>query len=197
MDKSKHFFGTSVFGQLISMIDDPIINRNARKHNSDRYIKRFTTKDHLISMLFCVFAKCCSLREVSGAMLGLSGKTKHFKLENIPYRATLSDANKRRGPDLFCDIYNDLLKRYAHHISDSRIKQVINKQVKIFDSTTISLFKDILRCTGRMPTNGKRKGGIKMHTVINVDEAVPKVVWFTEATTNDHSLCDGFPPSQE
>jgi len=188
MDKSKHFFGTSVFGQLISMIDDPIINRNARKHNSDRYIKRFTTKDHLISMLFCVFAKCCSLREVSGAMLGLSGKTKHFKLENIPYRATLSDANKRRVSDLFCDIYNDLLRRYAHHISDSRIKQVINKQVKIFDSTTISLFKDILRCTGRMPTNGKRKGGIKMHTVINVDEAVPKVVWFTEATTNDHVL---------
>jgi len=190
MGKNTHFFGISVYGQLISMIDERIINRNARKHNSDRYIKRFTAKDHLISMLFCVFAKCCSLREVSGAMLGLSGKTKHFKLENIPYRTTLSDANKRRGSDLFCDIYNDLLKRYAHHISDSRIKQVINKQVKIFDSTTISLFKDILRCTGRMPINGKRKGGIKMHTVINVDEAVPKVVWFTEATTNDHVLLD-------
>ena len=188
MDKSKHFFGTSVFGQLISMIDERIIHRNAWKHDSDRYIKRFRTRDHLISMLFCVFAKCCSLREVSGAMLGLSGKTKHFKLEHMPYRATLSDANQRRGSDLFCDIYNDLLKKYARHISDSRIKQVINKQVKIFDSTTMSLFKDILRCTGRMPSNGKRKGGIKMHTVINVDEAVPKVVWFTEASTNDHVL---------
>ena len=170
------------------MIDERIIKCNALKHNSDRYIKRFTSKDHLISMLFCVFAKCCSLREVSGAMLGLSGKTKHFKLEHMPYRATLSDANQRRSSDLFCSIYNDLLRKYAHHISDSRIKQVINKQVKIFDSTTLSLFKDILRCTGRMPSNGKRKGGIKMHTVINVDEAVPKVVWFTEASTNDHIL---------
>jgi IS4 transposase len=139
-------------------------------------------------MLFCVFARCSSLREVSGAMLGLSGKTKHFKLDNLPYRATLSDANKRRTPDLFCDIYNDLLKKYAHLISDSRVKDVIQKQVKIFDSTTISLFRDILKCTGRMPANGKRKGGIKMHTVINVDEAVPKVVWFTDASTNDHVL---------
>jgi IS4 transposase len=190
MDKSKHFFGTSVFGQLISMIDESIIGRNTLKHNSDRYIKRFTAKDHLISMLFCVFAKCCSLREVSGAMLGLSGKTKHFKLENMPYRATLSDANKRRGAEVFCGIYNDLLHKYARHISDSRIKQVINRQVKIFDSTTISLFKDILGCTGRMPISGKRKGGIKMHTVINVDEAVPKVVWFTESTTNDHVLLE-------
>ena len=188
MCKSTHFFGTSVFGQLISLIDETIINRNARKHNSDRYIKRFSTRDHLISMLFCIFAKCCSLREVSGAMLGLSGKTKHFKLAHLPYRATLSDANKRRLPDLFCDIYNDLLKKYAYLISDSRIKEVINKQVKIFDSTVISLFKEILKCTGKIPANGKRKGGIKLHTVINVDEAVPKVIWFTDASTNDHIL---------
>jgi hypothetical protein len=188
MGKSTHFFGTSVFGQLISLIDESIINRNAVKHHSDRYIKRFTTRDHLISMLFCVFSKCCSLREVSGAMLGLSGKTKHFRLENLPYRTTLSDANKRRVADVFCDIYNDLLKQFAYLISDSRIMHVIKKQVKIFDSTVISLFKDILKCTGRMPANGKRKGGIKMHTVINVDEAVPKVVWFTDASTNDHVL---------
>jgi IS4 transposase len=190
MDKSTHFFGNSVFGQLISLIDDQIIRSNSRKHASDRYVKRFTAKDHLISMLFCVFAKCSSLREVSGAMLGLSGKTRHFKLENMPYRATLSDANKRRTPELFCDIYNDLLKKYAYLISDSRIKQVIQKQVKIFDSTTISLFKDILKCTGKMPSNGKRKGGIKMHTVINVDEAIPGVVWFTDASRSDHVLLE-------
>ena len=188
MDKSIHFFGNSVFGQLISMIDERIINRNAQKHSSDRYIKRFTTHDHLISMLFCVFAKCSSLREVSGAMLGLSGKTKHFKLENLPYRSTLSDANKRRNSDVFCDIYHDLLKHYSKYISDSQFKEVLKKQVKIFDSTTISLFKDILKCTGRIPANGKRKGGIKMHTVINVDETVPRLVWFTDSSTNDHVL---------
>ena len=188
MDKSTHFFGNSVFGQLISLIDDKIIIRNSLKHKSDRYVKHFTLKDHLISMAFCVFAKCSSLREVSGAMLGLSGKTKHFKLESLPYRSTLSDANMRREADVFCDIYNDLLKEYQYIISDSRMKQIINKHVKIFDSTTISLFQDILKCTGRTPSNGKRKGGIKMHTVIDVDQAVPKLVWFTNASTNDHVL---------
>lgn len=58
-------------------------------------------------MLFCVFAKCCFFRAVSGAMLGLSGKTKHFQLEHIPYRSTLSDANKRRTSDFFAGVYND------------------------------------------------------------------------------------------
>lgn len=190
MNKNTHFFGQSVFGQLISLIDNKIISQNSRKHNADYYIKKFTTKDHLISMLFGVFAKVSSLREVSGAMLGLSGKTKHFQLESLPYRSTLSDANKRRTSDVFAGIYNDLLKQYHYLFSDSRISQVIKKQIEIFDSTTISLFQDILKCVGRMPANGKRKGGIKMHTIINVDERVPKMVWFTSAATNDHFLLD-------
>lgn len=188
MGKSTHFFGTSVFGQLISLIDTEIIQSSAKKHKSDYYVKKFKTKDHLISMLFCAFAKCTSLREVSGAMLGLSGKTKHFQLQHIPRKSTLSDANKRRDADVFGSIYNRLLKQYGHLISDSRIKDVINKQIEIIDSSTISLFKDILKCVGRNPGNGKKKGGIKLHAVINVDEPAPKMIWFSSAATHDHVL---------
>ncbi len=188
MDKSTHFFGNSVFGQLINLIDSNIITDSAISMQSDHYVKRFKTKDHLISMLFCCFAKCTSLREVSGAMLGLSGKTKHFKLEHIPRKSTLADANKRRNSDVFGMIYNKLLKKYGHYLSDSRIKDVINKQIEIFDSTTISLFKDIMKCVGRKPKNGKRKGGIKVHTIINVDETVPKMIWFTSSASNDQGL---------
>jgi hypothetical protein len=194
MDKSTHFFGTPVFGQLISLIDGSIISKAVNHYRSDRYVKKFKTKDHLISMLFCAFAKCSSLREVSGAMLGLSGKTRHFQLDHIPRRSTLSDANQLRSSEVFGHIYNQLLFKYGHLISDSRIKDVINKQIEIFDSSTISLFQDILKCVGRKPQNGKRKGGIKVHTVMNVDEAVPKMVWFTPATTHDHVLLDKLKP---
>jgi len=186
MSKSNYFSGKSVFGQLISLIDDKIIKEEVKKCNSDRYVKRFKTKDHLISMLFCSFAKCNSLREVSGAMLGLSGKTVHFQLNHIPKRSTLSDANKNRKVEFFENIYNRLLQKYNCVLSDSRIKEVINKQVKLVDSTTISLFKDILSCVGRNPKGGKRKGGIKVHSVINADEIVPNLVWFSPATTHDH-----------
>lgn len=188
MNKTTYFFGQSVFGQLISLIDSKIISNAVKSCNSDRYVKKFKTKDHLISMLFCAFAKCSSLREISGAMLGLSGKTKHFQMDHIPRRSTLSDANQRREANVFGLIYNELLLKYGHFISDSRIKDIINRQIEIFDSTTISLFKDILKCVGRKPKNGKRKGGIKVHTVINVDETVPKLVWFTHSATNDHIL---------
>ena len=188
MGKSNYFSTKSVFGQLISLIDDEIIKSSVKKYQSDRYVKKFKTKDHLISMLFCAFAKCNSLREVSGAMLGLSGKTANFQLSHIPKRSTLSDANKRRSVDVFESIYNKLLQEYGDIISDSRIKSVLKKQVKIIDSTTISLFNDVLKCVGRKPKSGKSKGGIKVHTVINADEAIPNLVWYSSATTHDHQF---------
>lgn len=188
MGKSNYFSSKSVFGQLISLIDDKKIKDAVKKFDSDRYVKRFKSKDHLISMLFCSFAKCNSLREVSGAMLGLSGKTESFQLSHIPKRSTLSDANKNRKVAFFEEIYNKLLHEYGSVLSDSRIVSVINKQVKVVDSSTISLFKDILSCVGRKPKEGKSKGGIKVHTVINADEIVPNLVWLSPATTHDHNF---------
>ena len=101
MNKTTHFFEQSVFGQLISLIDSNIISKATKIIQSDHYVKKFKTKDHLISMLFCSFAKCTSLREVSGAMSWLSGKTNHFHLDHIPRKSTLGDANQRREADVF------------------------------------------------------------------------------------------------
>lgn len=118
------------------------------------------------------------------------GKTSSFQLSHIPKRSTLSDANKKRDVLVFENIYHQLLQQYGSFLSDSRIEDVIKKQVKIFDSSTIGLFKDIMGCVGRNPKNGKRKGGIKVHTVVNADEIVPSLVWFSEAKTHDHNFLE-------
>ena len=94
MNKNSYFFGQSVFGQLISLIDNTKIKTVVKKHNSDYYVKKFDTSDHLISMLFSTFAHCTSLREIAASMLGLKGKMSHFQLKKIPYKSTLSDANE-------------------------------------------------------------------------------------------------------
>lgn len=185
MNKSSYFFGQSVFGQLISLLDFNKIGTISKKHMSDYYVKKFDTSDHLVSMLFSTFANCTSLREVAASMLGLKGKTNHFQLKHIPYRSTLSDANKRRSHLVFQDVYYSLLKEYHSIISDSRQVYAWENRLEIIDSSTISLFKDILSCVGRKSNHGKRKGGIKVHTQINLQDRVPKLVWFSAATTHD------------
>ena len=65
MGNNKCFSTKSVFGQLISLIDNSMIEKALKKHNSNRYVKYFKYKDHLFSMVFCCLEKCNSLRDVS------------------------------------------------------------------------------------------------------------------------------------
>jgi len=190
MGKNKYFSTKSVFGQLISLIDDSMIQKAVKKYDSDRYVKHFKCKDHLFSMIFCCLEKCNSLREVSGGMVGLSGKEETVRINHLPKKSTLADANKVRKVGFFEEIYNSLLEKYSSVLSDSRVEIALNKKVKIVDSTTIGLFKDILKCVGRKAAGGKSKGGIKSHSVINADEKVPNLVWFTPATTHDHQFLE-------
>lgn len=60
------------------------------------------------------------------------------------------------------------------------------KRLQIIDSTTITLFSNLLfKGAGRHPKTGKKKGGIKVHTVIHANEGVPSDIKFTSAATND------------
>lgn len=188
MGKNKYFSSKSVFGQLISLIDDSMISNAVKKHDADRYVKHFKSQDHLFSMIFCCLEKCNSLREVAGGMVGLSGKEETVRINHLPKKSTLADANKNRKVVFFEEIHNNLLEKFGGILSDSRIFKALGKEVKIVDSTTISLVKDILQCVGRKPISGKSKGGIKSHSVINADEKVPQLVWFTPATTHDHQF---------
>ena len=60
------------------------------------------------------------------------------------------------------------------------------KRLQIIDSTTITLFSNLLfKGVGRHPKTGKKKGCIKVHTVIHANEGVPSDIKFTSAATND------------
>lgn len=62
------------------------------------------------------------------------------------------------------------------------------KRLYIMDSTTITQFKDILKGVGRNPVNGKKKGGIKAHTVIRAEDNQSCFIRYTESAKHDHLL---------
>ena len=75
MNKSKNFSGQPIIKQVLRFIDFKIIHRTAEKHKSDKYTKKFTTYEHLVTMIFTVISGCSSLREVSSIMLACEGKS--------------------------------------------------------------------------------------------------------------------------
>ena len=128
------------------------------------------------------------MREVSSIMLACEGKINHLGLTSFPKRSTLSDANKKRSSNVFADIYHAIYGQYKKVLSDSNPRALPIKDLKIVDSSTISLFSDVLKGVGRNPLNGKKKGGIKMHTMINACEDVPCLIRFSSAATHDHTF---------
>lgn len=190
MNNSTHFFGNSVFGQLLSLVPTQVVDKASRQLQSNRYTKKFTTWEHFVSMLFASASNTTSLRDVANGMLGLEGKLKHLNLKRPPKRSTLSDANKRRSHLVFEKIYYGLLEQYKPLLSDSRFKNDFGKELSIIDSTSIFLFKDLLKCVGRKPASGRHKGGIKVHMQIRADYNVPVLVKFTDAATHDSTFMD-------
>ena len=139
-------------------------------------------------MLYATLSGVSSLRELSTILLACEGRIGHLNLKYFPKRSTLSDANKKRSSDVFASIYYGLFNTYRSFLSDSSPLSLPVRHLKIVDSTTISLFSDILKGTGRNPINGKKKGGMKMHTMINALEDVPCLVRYTSAATHDHTF---------
>jgi len=186
MGKNTIFSGQPIFNQLLKFIDKSEINKIAKKHASERYVKKFTTYNHLVVMLFVVFEGYHSIREVILGLLANAHKLSHLGLSYLVRRSTFAEANKRRSSKVFEDIYMTVYQKHSSFLADSRLTDKDLKRLYIMDSSTITLFKDILKGVGRNPKNGKKKGGIKAHTIIKASENVPCLVRYSEAARHDH-----------
>ena len=189
MNKNTNLTGQPIFAQILSMVKRGQIHTIARKQGTDRYYKKFTTYKHLVTMLYLAFEGCTSIREVTTGLLACSTKLFHIGMDYSPRRSTLSDANRNRDSSVFQSIYMKLYQNYSGFLSDSRLSKIDLKRLFIVDSTTISLFKAILKGAGRKPKDpSKQKGGIKAHTMINAYENVPCLIRYSAAAEHDHTF---------
>ena len=139
-----------------------------------------------------------SLRELEIGMKAEAHKLSHLGLDYLVRRSTLAEANIRRPQEFFAKVYSYLLKKYAKFLADSRPPKSYKGQTHepkdwekllyMMDSTTITLFDNILKGVGRHPKSGKKKGGMKVHTVMKYHVGVPMVVQLTSAAKHDHYL---------
>jgi hypothetical protein len=183
MSKSTFFTGQPVLNQLLSLLDRNGIRSIARRGDYDRYYRYFDTYTHLVTMLYCAFNKCTSSREVVSGMKACLYKLGHTGIVKCPARSTLCDANAGRSFEVFAAIYNQLYHRHQQLLPDSRLR--IDPKLFIADASTITLFQRILNAPSPGKSDGRRKGGIKVHTLINAADDVPLKVSFTAASAND------------
>lgn len=188
MGKNTHFTGQPLYAQLLNLVDKQQIKSLSKSGGHDRYIKKLDGYSHFVIMLYSVLMRYDSLREIMVGMLSEAHKLQHLGIDYMVKRSTLAEANQRRDSDFFARIYFSLYHKHKGFLADSRTQKDWEHLLHIMDSTTISLFSNVLKGVGRNPKHGKKKGGIKVHTVIRAVEDLPYSIHFTSAATHDHIM---------
>jgi hypothetical protein len=143
----------------------------------------------LITVLFGIFSRCDSMTEICEGLRAMSGKLNLLGLEKAPAKSTASDGMRNRDSKFFEDVYFSLVHHYQSFLSDSRTFGLTFKEVLLIDSTTIRLFSDLLKGVGRNPKNdGKKKGGLKVHMLIDAVQSVGRFIKITEAKVHDKNF---------
>jgi hypothetical protein len=191
MDKNTEikFVGQPIFKQIINLIDAISIKSLVKKHNADHYYKAFKAKTQLITMLFGIISRCDSMTEICEGLRAMGGKLNHLGLEKAPAKSTACDGLRNRDNKFFENVYFSLVRHYQSFLSDSRTFGLTFKEVLLIDSTTIRLFSDILKGVGRDPKgDGKKKGGLKVHMLIDAVQSVGRFIKITEAKVHDKNF---------
>jgi len=190
-DSEKNLVGQPIFKQMIDLLPREKFEMLVHTHGSDRYYKRFSSWTHLLTMLFGVFSRCDSMSEVCAGMGALEGKLNYFGLDSSPAKSTAGDGLRDRDNELFRDYYFALINHFSSVFSVSRQEKVSFEKFYAFDSTTISLFSDVLKGVGRNPKgDGKKKGGLKVHMLTDVHSESAQYAYISEAKEHDRKFLD-------
>jgi len=187
----KFLSGQPIIAQLLCLIPDEVFDKAIAENHSDRFYKQMKTKDHFICLFYAVLTRNSSLREVCKNITLIARKLLYVGLKQLPCRSTLSDANRKRDSRFFATLYMVLYRYYKTSLK--RHQEEIGGEVDpcivdVFDSSTISLFKEILKGAGRNSIDGKKKGGIKAFTKMNLAEGVPDFICLKAASTNENAF---------
>lgn len=182
MNKEKY-----VFAQLISFLNEDKFRRIVNKYQGNRYIKHFTCWNQLLALMFGQLSNRESLRDLIVALDAHHPKCYHLGMGRNVSRSSLARANQDRDYHIF--------EEYAYYlISAAREKRAtdifkLGGNVYAFDSTTI----DLCLAVFWWAKFRKKKGGIKIHTLYDVETQIPAFFHITEAVVHDSTAMKEIP----
>jgi hypothetical protein len=176
-----------VFAQLTAFLPRSKFNRIAAKYEGDKYVKFFTCWNQLLTLMFGQLCNRESLRDLIVVIEAHSNKTYHLGLGRNVTKSKLAKANQNRDYKIF--------EEFAYYlVEEARKKRAVNifkldGNVYAFDSTAIDLCLNVFWWAKFR----RHKGGIKMHTLYDIETQVPAFFHITNAKVHDSNAMDVIP----
>ena len=174
-----------VFAQLTSFLNRSKFNRIVAKYEGDKYVKHFTCWNQLLALMFGQLSNRESLRDLIIAIEAHHQKCYHLGIGKHVTRSNQSKSNTNRDYRIF--------EEYAYFlVSEARRKRAteifkLDGNVYAFDSTTLCL--EVFWWAKFR----KHKGGIKIHTLYDLETQIPAFFHITSASIHDSKAMNEIP----
>lgn len=174
-----------VIRQILDLVPRWIFENCTNTHKTDKGCSKYKTYDQFVALSYGQLYKCHTLSDISTG-IGISETfISDLGLQQSPARSTMSDGNKKRNWQVYESLYYKLLSHYKsalkkHHQSFV-IEEIKGQSIKLIDSSTIPLCLNMFDWAKFRTA----KGGVKIHTCLDVEVMLPDVVNISEAKVHD------------
>lgn len=178
--------GRIILSQLLDFLPRYDLDKCIHRYQGNHRIRTLSCYAQFAVMLFAQLTFRESLRDIVACLGAMKGKLFHAGIPGEIARSTLADANESRDWRIFGDFAQLLIQRARNLYSDEDIGIDLVQTAYALDSTTIDL------CLSLFPWAHFRraKGGIKLHTVLDLQGNIPSVVIVTPAKVHDVNFLD-------
>ena len=178
--------GRTVFAQLFDFLPKHEFNKCIRRYRGHRRLRKFSCLDQFLCMAFAQLTYRDSLRDIETCLRALSANLYHAGFRAKVSRSTLADANERRDWRIYSDFAHVLIAHARKLYANDAFAVDLDQPAYAFDSTTIDL------CLSLFPWAKfrKRKGAVKLHTLIDLHGNIPCFIHITHGKTHDVKALD-------
>ena len=156
------------------------------QYDGNYKIKSFSCWDQFLCLAFAQLTYRESLRDIEACLRVAETKLYHMGFRGQVSRNTLANANEVRDWRIYADFAQVLIHIARSLYANEDFGLELDQTVYALDSTTIDL------CLSLFPWAKfrKRKGAVKLHTLLDLRGSIPTVIFITHGKVHDIQILD-------
>lgn len=179
--------GTYVFSQIMGLMSSTSFKTIVNRHSGDHKVKHFSCWKQFLCMAFGQLTHRESISDTMLCLKANADKMYHLGIGEVVAISTITRANENRSFQIFEDVAMFLIQEAKKlYLLDDDLEVSIKGKVFAIDSTTI----DLCITAFYWATFRSTKGGIKLHTQIDLKTSIPEFILFTTASVHDVNVLD-------
>lgn len=178
--------GKTIFTQIMEFLPLHQFRKCVRRYKGDYKVQNFSCMDQFLCMAFAQLTYRESLRDIEACLRSMQNKLYHMGIRGKVSRTTLARANENRDWRIYADFAQILIHSARELYANDKFALDLKETVYALDATTIDLSLSLFPWAKFRTT----KGGIKLHTLLDLRGPIPTFVEITPAKVHEVNILD-------